>query len=158
MMLDPRYGVHDAASVDLSCILPAGGFLSTPSDRVRFGSAMMGDALLDPATIEDLQTPVRLASGEFTEHALGWAVSSVPMGADGAATRIVGHGLGDAVRRGPLSAVNGGGHAFGGTASLMTVPEHRIAIAVATNVSGAENVSLLSARLADVFVRFLQSR
>ncbi len=158
LALNPRYGVHDAASVDMSCILPAAGFLSTPSDLVRFGSAMMGDALLDPSTIEELQTPVRLPSGEFTEQALGWAVSSVPMGADGAATRIVGHGLGDAVRRGPLSAVNGGGHAFGGTTSLLTVPEHRIAIAVATNVSGAENVSLLSARLADAFIRHLQTR
>jgi hypothetical protein len=35
------------------------------------------------------------------------------------------------------SAATVGGHAFGGTASLMTIPEHRIAIAVATNVSGA---------------------
>jgi hypothetical protein len=38
----------------------------------------------------------------------------------------------------------------------LTVPEHRIAIAVATNVSGAGNVSLLSARLAEVFIRLLR--
>ncbi len=158
MMLDPRYGLHDAPTVDLSCILPAGGFLSTPSDLVRFGSAMMGDALLDPATVEELQTPVRLASGESTGQALGWAVRRVPMGADGTPTRIVGQGLGDAVRRSPLSATTVGGHVSGGTTSLMTVPEHRIAIAVATNVSGAENVSLLSARLAEVFVRLLETR
>jgi serine beta-lactamase-like protein LACTB len=156
--LNPRYGVHDAASVDMSCILPAGGFLSTPSDVVRFGSAMMGDVLLDPSTVEELQTPVRLESGESTEQALGWAVQYVPIGVDGDSTQIVGHGLGDAVLRGPLSAVNGGGHAFGGTTSLMTVPEHRIAIAVATNVSGSENVSLLTTRLADVFIRLLQAR
>jgi CubicO group peptidase (beta-lactamase class C family) len=158
MMLDPRYGLHDAPTVDLSCILPAGGFLSTPSDLVRFGSAMMGDALLDPATVEELQTPVRLASGESTGQTLGWAVRRVPMGADGTPTRIVGQGLGDAVRRSFLSATTVGGHVSGGTASLMTVPEHRIAIAVVTNVSGAENVSLLSARLAEVFVRLLQAR
>ena len=96
MMLDPRYGLQDAPTVDLSCILPAGGFLSTPSDLVRFGSAMMGDALLDPATVEELQTPVRLASGESTGQALGWIVRRIPMGADGAPTRIVGQGLGDA--------------------------------------------------------------
>jgi hypothetical protein len=119
---------------------------------------MMGDALLDPATVEELQTPVRLASGESTRQALGWAVRRVPMGADGTPTRIVGQGLGDAVRRSPLSATTVGGHVSGGTASLMTVPEHRMAIAVATNVSGAENVSLLSARLADAFIRLLQAR
>ena len=154
-MLDPRYGLHDAPTVDLACILPAGGFLSTPSDLVRFGSAMMGDALLDPATVEELQTPVHLASGESTGQALGWVVQRAPMGADGTPTRIVGQGLGDAVRRSILSATKVGGHVTGGTASLMTVPEHRIAIAVATNVSGAENVSPLSARLADVFIRLL---
>jgi serine beta-lactamase-like protein LACTB len=156
MMLDPRYGVHDAATVDLSCLLPAGGFLSTPSDLVRFGSAMMGDAFLDRATVEELQTPVRLESGASTGHALGWAVQHVPMGADGTPTRIVGKGLGDAVRSTRLSAATVGGHAFGGTASLLLVPEHRIAIAVATNVSGSENVSVLTNRLAEIFVRIHQ--
>ena len=158
IMLDPRYGLHDAPAVDLSCILSAGGFLSTPSDLVRFGSAMMGDALLRPATVQELQTPVRLAPGESTGRALGWTVRRVPMGADGTPARIVGQGLGDAVRRSLLSATTVGGHVSGGTASLLTVPEHRIAIAVATNVSGAENVSSLSARLADAFIRLLETR
>lgn len=158
MMLDARYGLQDAPTVDLSCHLPAVGFLSNPSDLVCFGSAMMGDGLLDPATIGELQTPVRLACGTLTGQALGWMVRGALLGADGAATRIVGQGLGKAVRRSALSATTGGGQVAGGTASLMLVPEHRIAIAVATNVSGAENVSLLSIRLADAFIRFLQAR
>jgi CubicO group peptidase (beta-lactamase class C family) len=159
MMLNPRYGLHDASSqVDLSCFLPAVGFLSTPSDLVRLGAAMMSDTLLDLATVQELQTPVRLASGESTGQALGWAVRSVPLGIDGTATRIVGQGLGDPVRRRPLSATTTGGQVAGGTASLLTVPEHRIAIAVATNVTGAQNVPVLATRLADVFVRFLQAR
>jgi len=152
-MLNPRYSLQDAPAVDLSCILPAGGFLSTPSDLVRFGSAMMGDALLEPATVKQLQTPVTLASGEPTGQALGWVERTLPMGADGAPTRIVGQGLGEAVRRNPLGASTIGGHVSGGTASLVTVPERRIAIAVATNVSGSESVSLLSTRLADAFIR-----
>ncbi len=156
LMLAPRYGLQDAPTVDLSCILPAGGFLSTPSDLVRFGAAMMGDGPLDPATVEELQTPVRLESGESTGQALGWTVGEVPMGADGALTRIVGQGLGEAVLRRPLSATTVGGHVSGGTVALLTVPEHRIAVAVATNVSGSENVSLLTARLADAFIRFLR--
>jgi CubicO group peptidase (beta-lactamase class C family) len=154
MMLNPRYGLQDAPAVDLSCILPAGGFLSTPSDLVRFGSAMMGDALLDAATVEELQTPVQFGSGESTEQALGWEVRRVPMGTDATATRIVGQGLGNPVRRSRLSATSAGGQVSGGTTSLMTIPEHQIAIAVATNVSGAENTSLLTTRLADAFIRY----
>lgn len=157
LMLDPRNGLQDAPTVDLSCPLASVGFLSTPSDLVRFGSAMMGDGLLDPATVKELQTPVRLASGETTVQALGWTVRSMPMGSDGATTRIVGQGLGEVVLRRFLSATTVGGQVAGGTASLMTVPEYHIAIAVATNVSGAGNVSLLSARLADTFIHHLET-
>jgi CubicO group peptidase (beta-lactamase class C family) len=152
LMLDPRYGLHDAGEVDLSCYLPAVGFLSTPSDLARFGSAMMSGALLDPATIDELQQPARLESGELTGEALGWTVGSALMGPDGVPTRIVGQGLGEVVLQSPLSVTTVGGQVAGGTASLLTIPEHRIAIAVTTNVSGAKNVSLLSTRLADVFV------
>lgn len=158
LMLNPRYGVHEAPALDLSCYLPAVGFLSTPSDLVRFGSALMRGALLDSTTVQELQTPVRLASGEVIDQALGWIVRSIPLGSDGATTRIVGQGLGEAVLRRPLSATTVGGQVAGATASLLTIPEHRIVIAVATNVSGAENVSLLGTRLADTFVRFLETR
>jgi len=118
----------------------------------------MGDTLLEPATVVKLQTPVRLESGKFTGQALGWAVQSVPLGAEGTPTLVVSRGLGAAVKRGFLGATTVGGHVSGGTASLMTVPEHRIAIAVTTNVSGADNASVLATRLADVFVRLLQTR
>lgn len=153
LMLNPRYGLQDAPPVDLSCHLPAVGFLSTPSDLVRFGSAMMGNVLLDPATLDELHTPVKLASGGSTGRALGWTVHRIAMGADETPTRIVGQGIGKVVRRRPLSATTVGGQVAGGTASLMIVPEHRIAIAVATHVSGAETASLLSTRLADAFIR-----
>jgi CubicO group peptidase (beta-lactamase class C family) len=156
MALNPRLGLHDADIVDMSCLLPAGGFLSTPSDLVRFGSAMMGDDLLATATVEELQRPVQLASGVSTGQALGWVVQNLPLGLDGSLTRVLGQGLGDPVRRGKLSAGTVGGHAFGGTTSLVTIPEHRLAIAVATNVSGSENVFLLSTELADAFISLLQ--
>lgn len=157
IMLNPRYGLQDAPEADLSCILPASGFLSTPLDLVRFGSAMMDDSLLDPATVEELQTPVTLPSGESTGQALGWTLGSLQMGAAPTANRIVGQGLGAAVRRRPLSATSVGGRVPGGTASLLIVPRRRIVIAVATNVSGSENVPLLSLRLADAFIRSLNA-
>jgi serine beta-lactamase-like protein LACTB, mitochondrial len=142
MMLNPRYGLQDAPPVALSCILAGAGFLSTPLDLVRFGSAMVGDALLSASVIEELQ-----------ERELGWEVGRVALGTSATPTRVVGQGLGAAVRRGLLSANTVGGHVPGGTASLMIIPEHRIAIAVTTNVSGAGTPSLLTARLAEVFIR-----
>ena len=154
LMLQPRYGLEDAPEVDLSCILPAAGFMSTPSDLVRFGSAMMGDTLLAPAIVEELHTPVQLASGESTEQALGWIVRS-PLGANGKPTQIVGQGLENPVRRSRTGAASVGGRVPGETTTLMIVPQYRMAIAVATNVSGAENVSLLTTRLADIFIRYL---
>jgi hypothetical protein len=93
---------------------------------------------------------------ELQTQALGWDVRTLPLGAGGGPTRIVGYGLGDPVRRSVLSATTVGGHVAGGTASLLTAPEQRVAIAVAANVSGAENVSRLTLGLADVFLRHLE--
>lgn len=151
LMLKPRWGLQDAPEMDLSCYLAAVGFLSTPSDLVRFGSAMMGDTLLDPATIEMLQTPVRLESGEPSGQALGWTVGGATLGADDAVVRIAGRGLGAPVLYRPLSAVTVGGQVAGGTATLLVVPAFGVAVAVTSNVSGAENVSELALRVADAF-------
>jgi CubicO group peptidase (beta-lactamase class C family) len=149
--LDPRLGLQDSPQVDLACHLPAAGFLSTPSDLVRFGSAMMGGRLLDPATVAELWIPVRLESGEPTGESLGWSWSTL-FDAAGDSTRVVGRGLGDVVVRRPLSATTVEGQVAGSTTSLLTVPRHFIAVAVATNVSGAGNVPLLATRLAGIFI------
>ena len=65
---DTRYGPEDARPGDYNCFAGAGAFLSTPSDLVRFGIAINGGKLLQPATVKMLQTPQRLASG--AEHRL----------------------------------------------------------------------------------------
>ena len=54
-----RAGDH----VDYSCFAGAGAFLSTPSDLVRFGMAINGGKLLQPATVSMLQTPQQLDVG-----------------------------------------------------------------------------------------------
>ncbi len=158
MMLSPRYGLQDAPVVDLSCHLPAVGFLSTPSDLVRFGAAMMRDRLLSRETVAQLEEPSRLESDAPAEQALGWIVRTIPMGTDSIATRIVGQGLGEVVLRRPLSVQTTGGQVAGSTASLILVPEHDVAVAVASNVTGAESVPSLATELADLVVRRLRSR
>jgi CubicO group peptidase (beta-lactamase class C family) len=78
--------------------------------------------------------PLELESGESTGYGLGWYVGSAPLGPE-TKTTIFGHG----------------GSSVGGFTSLMTLPEHGIVVAVTTNVSFAENLPLLSLRLAGIF-------
>ena len=87
---DTRYGPELAREVDYSCFAGAGAFLSTPSDLVRFGMAISSGKLLKPATVEMLQTPQRLTSGEETGYGLGWNLETVPLA--GEPTRMAGYG------------------------------------------------------------------
>ena len=48
--------------IDMSCPMAAGGFLSTPTELVRFGYAMLNAEVLDSATVEMFLTQQRLAS------------------------------------------------------------------------------------------------
>jgi serine beta-lactamase-like protein LACTB, mitochondrial len=115
---DNRYGLQDAPPVDYSCYAGAYAFLSTPSDLVRFGLAVGGGRLLQPATVQLLQTSQRLPSGEETGYGLGWDLEAGEF--SGAQRRIVGHD-GDSVG--------------GMVASLMSLPERGIVVAVMTNTS-----------------------
>ena len=128
-----RYGVEHSNDADNSCIQGAGALLSTPSDVVRFGLAMLGGRLLRSETLDMLQTPLELESGESTGYGLGWFVRSAPLGQE--ETTIFGHG----------------GSSGGGFTSFMTLPEHGIVVAATTNVSYAENLPALSLRLARIF-------
>ena len=127
-------GVEHANDADNSCIQGAGALLSTPSDVVRFGLAMLGGRLLRSETLDMLRTPLELESGESTGYGLGWFVRSAPLGPE-AKTTIFGHG----------------GSSAGGVTSFMTLPEPGIVVAVTTNVSYAENLPSLSLRLARIF-------
>jgi CubicO group peptidase (beta-lactamase class C family) len=130
---DPRYGLHLMRPVDYSCYAGASVFLSTPTDLVRFGMAINGGKLLQPATVELLQTPQRLPSGEETGYGLGWDLESVSLA--GEQTRWAGHE----------------GTTLGGmVASLMTFPRHGIVVSVTSNISYADTEAV-ALKLAEVF-------
>jgi CubicO group peptidase (beta-lactamase class C family) len=131
---DPRYGPDLAREGDHRCFAGAGAFLSTPSDLVRFGIALGGGRLLQPATVKVLQTPGRLASGEETGYGLGWRLETVPLA--GASARMASH---DTKR-----------DFIGGTASLMTFPDHGIVVAVTSNISFADTRPV-ALKIAQVF-------
>lgn len=122
---DPRYGPQEPTEVDYSCFAGSSAFLSTPSDLVRFGMAINSGKLLQPATVQLLQTPQRLASGQETGYGLGWDLETVALA--GEQTRLAGH---DGELR------------DGMVASFMTFPEHGIVVAVTTNISFAKTFPL----------------
>ena len=130
---DPSYGPELATPVDYSCFAGASGFLSTPSDLVRFGMALSAGTLLDPATVKKLQRPQMLASGQETEYGLGWMLDTVTLA--GEPTREAGHGS-----RTPL----------GGSTTFMTFPERGLAVAVTSNTSFAETRSI-ALKIAEAF-------
>jgi serine beta-lactamase-like protein LACTB, mitochondrial len=115
---DPRYGPDLMRDIDYSCYAGSSVFLSTPSDLARFGMAINSGALLQPATVQLLQARQRLASGEQTGYGLGWDFETVAVA--GEQTRMAGHN----------------GDSLGGmVASLMTVPERGIVVALTSNIS-----------------------
>jgi serine beta-lactamase-like protein LACTB, mitochondrial len=132
---DPRYGLHLTRRIDYSCYAGASAFLSTPSDLVRFGMAINSGKLLQPATVQVLQTPQRLPSGQETGYGLGWDLEAVALA--GEQTRWVGHD----------------GTTLGGmVASLITFPERGLVVSILSNISYADTESL-AVSIAEAFAK-----
>lgn len=125
----------DADRPDYSCLFGAGAFLSTPTDLVRLGSAMVKPGFLKEETIAAFETPTRLASGAATPYALGWTVGTAQLG--GKPARVVSH------RGSPRSA----------SVSLLTFPDLGLAVAVAANVDDARGVYPFAMQAAELFIR-----
>jgi len=135
---DPNYGMHVMRPLDYSCYP---GFQSTPSDLVRFAMAIYSGKLLKPATVELLQAPQVLTSGEETGYGLGWDLKTVTLA--GKPTRMIGHD-GYAPLIWPQSLA-------GMVASLMTFPEYGMVVAVASNIPYADTPAI-GKKIAEAFV------
>jgi serine beta-lactamase-like protein LACTB, mitochondrial len=128
-----RYGLHVMHPRNLSCYAGSMAFLSTPSDLVRFGLAIHGGTLLQPATVRLLQTPQQLKSGQKTDHGLGWDLHTVTLA--GAPTEAAGVD-------GELQGQRMG--------SLVMFREAGIVVAVMSNVSHADTPAL-ALKVAEAF-------
>ena len=116
------YGPQSAGDGDQACFAGAAAFLSTPSDLVKFATALDGGALLRPSTVATLQTSQRLTSGKETGYGLGWVLETIPLA--GRPARMAGHDS----KRGFI----------GGTATLLTFPDRGLVVAVTSNISFAD--------------------
>jgi len=122
---DPKHGMHVMRPLDYSCMAGAGAFVSTPSDLVRFGLAMTGGGLLQPATVKALQTPQKLNTGQATGNGLGWYVKTVPVAGK------------------EMTVIGQDGESLGGrVATLITIPELGMAVAVISNISHSDTYSV----------------
>jgi serine beta-lactamase-like protein LACTB, mitochondrial len=131
---DPRYGLDPMRPLDYSCYAGSSVFLSTPTDLVRFAMGINSGKLLQPATVQLLQTSQRLPSGEQTGYGLGWDLETPTVA--GRQTHAIGHD----------------GDSLGGTVtSFMTFPEHRLVVAVTSNTSYADTYSV-AVKVAQAFV------
>ncbi|MFO8098687.1 MAG: serine hydrolase domain-containing protein [Salinibacter sp.] len=109
--------VLNAPYVDNSNKWAGGGYLSTASDLVRFGDAMIQESVLSSETTELLFTPLETTDGESTEYGLGWRI-----GTDDHGRRTVGHT----------------GGSVGGTTRFVIYPEQHVVVALISNLGGVE--------------------
>lgn len=103
-----------------------GGLVSTPTDLVRLGNAMLDDSLLNEATRNEIFTARGLPSGRLNpqHYGLGWRIGGlVVTDDDTGAERII-------------TLINHGGTRAGSTAILLIVPDHEIVVAMAANTVG----------------------
>jgi len=129
----PTFGLTPLPKFDYSCHAGSNGFLSTPSDLVHFGMAVNRGKLLGPQTVQMLQTPQRLTSGELTSYGLGWELKTLTLAGD------------------QVQAAGHNGHFWvEEVSSLLTVPERGLAVAVMSNVSFAGTPSIAE-RIVEAF-------
>lgn len=96
---------------DSSDRIPAGGFISTPSDLVRFGIALLERRILSAESREMMWTVQDTTGGEPTGAGLGWSLSK------------------------DSSEAFHGGTTVGATSLLYIRPRDQIVVAFSTNLS-----------------------
>ena len=123
--------VYNSPFVDNSYKWAGGGFLSTPSDLVRFGLAHLDGGLLRPETIEMMWTSQRTTAGEETGNGVGWFLGELPDGG-----RTVSHG----------------GGSIGGVTYLLLLPGNGAVAALTANTSQGVGVHRAAYLLTEAFL------
>ena len=118
---DPAFGPEPATNVDYSCFSGAGGFVSTPSDLVRFALAIDNGKLLKPATIGIIRTRQELLSGDETDAGLGWNIEEIGLAGDSA-----------------LLVSSASRTLLGSSVSFLVFPERGLVVVAMSNISYAQ--------------------
>lgn len=121
--------IQNAPLHNTSMKIPGGGLLSTPSDLVRFASALNTGRLLRPDTCQKMWTRQTKLDGSKSSYGLGWKISQ---------------------HHGRKMVSHSGGQA--GTSTLLVLfPESGTSVAIMCNL---QNVALTATarRIADLFL------
>ena len=128
MLMTGRVAFYEAGNgrytpsypINSSYKIAGGGLVSTPSDLVRVGTALLGDDFVSAEAKKSLFTPLALANGSMNpeNYAIGWRIDT--------SLRLLGE-------KHPTQIFHHGGTQQGAAAFLMLLPEHGISIAVMSN-------------------------
>ena len=122
--------IYNSLFVDNSYKWAGGGFLSTPSDLVRFGMAHLEGGFLQDDTLDEFWASQRTASGDETNNGIGWFLGTT---ADG------------------TPAVSHGGGSIGGVTYLLLLPEEGVVAALTANTSQGVGLHRAAFLLAGAF-------
>lgn len=142
-----KKAVIQPPATDSSYKWAGGGLVSTPSDLVRFGSAMLDNQLLSEPIRNAMFTARSLRSGELNpqHYGLGWRIGGLAMTDEETGEEKI------------ISLLNHGGTRSGSTAILMIVPDHGIVVAMTSNTvgrGGSGPLASVAAKVARQFIRF----
>ena len=121
----------NAPFVDNSYKWASGGFLSTPEDLIRFGTAHLTFAVLEEPTLTEFFTSQMLRDGTETGYGIGWRI-----GVNEREERIVNHT----------------GGSVGGTTVLLVNRDRGLVVAAVANISGARMGPQLATRIGELFL------
>ncbi|UXX80066.1 beta-lactamase family protein [Reichenbachiella carrageenanivorans] len=108
--------IENAPYVDNSYKWAGGGFVSTTSDLIKFGEAMMQPGFLSEPTLEEITTPQMLKNGKKTHYGIGWEIG----------------------RHGDKQVYGHGGGSVGGITVFRIYPEDQLVIVMLSNSSNTK--------------------
>ncbi len=146
-----KKAVIKAPATNSSYKWAGGGLVSTPSDLVKFGNAMLSNELLSESIRIAVFTPRTLRSGDLNpqHYGLGWRIGGLVV-TDG-----------DTGEEKIITLINHGGARAGSTAILMVAPDHEIVVAMMANTAGRGGsgpLTSVAAKVAREFIRFEAAR
>lgn len=140
-----RKAVAPAPATNSSYKWAGGGLVSTPTDLVRLGNAVLSTVLLRDTTHTAMFTARTLPSGELNprHYGLGWQIGGLVVTDEETGEDKI------------ITLINHGGTRAGSTAILMIVPDHNIVVAMTANTVGRGGSGPLASVAAKVARQFI---